>query len=266
MIAAEAKTAHPQDDAHTMNIINMKRTVFIFGCLLVNYSALHEPLNAQTKSEQSDIIAARQARDSASIDGLQKIIAKTQKEATETNGFEAYLRLGLFQSWLCEAAEAHKDETLLKQAATDGIAAAEKATALNPKSSEAHRLVGDLLGRLIPHVFGGGMRYGKRAADEMDKAIELDPKNANAYVSRAISYYYTPEAFGGSKDKALELLRKAIEINSPADTPHIWLAMFFLEAQQKEKALREILLAREINSNRVFTNIIYEQITRANKE
>jgi tetratricopeptide (TPR) repeat protein len=247
--------------------MNIRRTIFVFGCLLANYSALLEPLHAQTaKSEQPEVIAARQTRDSASIEGLQKIIAKAQKEATETNSFDAYLRLALFQSWLCEASEAQKNEKLLKQAATDGIAAAEKATALNSKSSDAHWLIGDLLGRLIPHVFGGGMRFGKRATDELDKAIELDPKNANACVSRAISYFYTPEAFGGSRDKAFELLRKAVEIDSQADTPHVWLALFFLEAHQNRPALDEILRARQINSNRAFTNAIYEQVARANKE
>jgi tetratricopeptide (TPR) repeat protein len=245
--------------------MKINRATFVFGCLLVNYLAQPQPLNAQTKSEHSDIITARQARDSASVEGLQKIITRTQKEVTETNSFDAYLRLGLFESWLCEAAETHKDETLLKRAATDGIAAAEKAAALNPKSSEAHGLVGDLLGRLIPHVFGGGMRYGKRAADEMDKAIELDPKNTNACVSRAISYYYTPEAFGGSRDKAFDLLKKAVELDPQADTPHVWLAILLLESHQKEQALREILRARQINSDRAFTNTIYEQVDRANK-
>ena len=244
----------------------MKRTIFVFGCLLAGYLALRQPLNAQIKFEQPEVIAARQARDIASVEGLQKIIVRTQKEATETNGFDAYLRLGLFQSWLCEAAEAKKDETLIKQAAKDGVAAAEKAAALNPKSSDAHWLVGYLLGRLIPHVFGGGMRYGKRAADEMDKAIELDPKNANACVSRAISYFYTPEAFGGSRDKAFEMLRKAVELDSQADTPHVWLALFFMEAHQNRQALDEILRARQINSNRAFTNAIYEQVTGANKK
>jgi tetratricopeptide (TPR) repeat protein len=252
--------------ARPMITMNIKRMAFVFGSLLASNLALDRPLNAQTMSEQPDIIAARQARDRASVEGLQRIIAKTQKEVTETNGFDAYLRLGLLQSWLCEAAEGHKDETLLKQAATDGIAAAERATALNPKSSEAHQLVGDLLGRLIPHVFGGGMRYGKRAADEMDKAIELNPKNANAYVSRAISYYYTPEAFGGSKDRAFELLKKAVEVDSEADTPHVWLAIFLLESHQKQQALREILRARQINSDRVFTSTVYEQVARVTKE
>jgi tetratricopeptide (TPR) repeat protein len=246
--------------------MNTKRMALVVGGLLANYLTLVQPLNADTKSEQPDVLAARQARDSASVEGLQNIIAKAQKEATETNGLDAYLRLGLFQSWLCEAGEARKDGKLVKQAATDGIAAAEKAAVLNPKSSEAHRLVGDLLGWLIPHVFGGGMRYGKRSADEMDKAIELDPKNADAHVSRAISYYYTPEAFGGGKDKAFELLRKAVELDPRADTPHVWLAMFLLEAHQKQKALSEILRAREINPDRAFTNTVYEQVARTNKE
>jgi hypothetical protein len=246
--------------------MNTKRTILVFGCLLANYLALLQPLHAQTANgEQPEVIVARQARDSASIEGLQKIIAKAQKEATESNSFEGHLRLALFQSWLCEVAEAHKDEKLLKQAATDGIAAAEKATALNPKSSDAHWLVGDLLGRLIPHVFGGGMRFGKRSTDELDKAIELDPRNAGACVSRAISYFYTPETFGGSRDKAFEMLRKAVAVDSQADTPHVWLAMFFLEAHQNRPALDEILRSRQINSNRAFTNAIYEQVARANK-
>jgi tetratricopeptide (TPR) repeat protein len=247
--------------------MKIKLTTFIFGWLLLQGLALLQPLHAETaKGEQPEVIAARQARDRASVEGLQKIIARAQKEATETKSFDAYLRLALFQSWLCEAAEARKNEKLLKQAATDGIAVAEKATALNPKSSDAHWLVGDLLGRLIPHVFGGGMRFGKRATDELDKAIELDPKNANACVSRAISSYYTPEAFGGSRDNAFELLRKAVAVDPQADTPHVWLAMFFLEAHQNRQALDEILRARQINSNRAFTNAIHEQVTRANKE
>jgi tetratricopeptide (TPR) repeat protein len=236
-----------------------------YGCLLPVCLAFAQPLNADTRGEQADIAAARKSRGGASVEELQKTIAKAQKEATESNSVDAYLRLALFQSWLCEAAEARNNKMLIKQAATDGVAAAEKAVALNPKSAEAHRLLGDLLGRLIPHVFGGGMRYGKRAADEMDKAIELDSKNADAYVPRAISYFFTPGAFGGSKDKAFELLRKAVELDSQADTPHVWLAIFFLEMDKKKEALGEILRAREINPNRAFTNTVYEQVTRANK-
>src|SRR5207249_3600991 len=124
--------------------------------------------------------------------------------------------------WLAEAAHAHNDDKLIKNAAQDGISAAEKAVALNPNSSEAHRLEGDLLGELIPHTFMGGMRLGKRAASELDKAIELDPRNANAHIGRAIGYYFTPATFGGSHSKAVDLLKKALEIDPENDTAHIW--------------------------------------------
>jgi tetratricopeptide (TPR) repeat protein len=123
--------------------------------------------------------------------------------------------------WLCEAALEHNDGKLLKQAAEDGVAAAEKAAALNPNSSEAHRLKGNALGELIPHVFAGGMRYGRRSTAELDKAIELDPNNENAYVARATAYFFTPAAFGGSRDKAIGMLKKAIELDPSSDTAHL---------------------------------------------
>jgi hypothetical protein len=40
---------------------------------------------------------------------------------------QAYERLALFDFWLCEAGEGHNADTLIKSAATDGLAAGEKA-------------------------------------------------------------------------------------------------------------------------------------------
>lgn len=240
----------------------MKKIILAISCFLFCVTGSHSAANAQTKVVDSEIAAARQARDRTSVGELQKIIARAKNEALKTNSFEVYLRLALFYSWLCEAIESSQDIKLFKQAAEEGVAAAEKAVELNPKSSAAHQLLGDLLNQLIPHVYGGGMKYGKRASDEMDKAIELDPKNVNAYVSRAISFYYTPDDFGGSKTKAVEMLKKAVEIDPQEDAPHIWLAMFYLDAGQKNEALSEILLARKINPERSFTNYVYETVKK----
>ncbi|MDT7605480.1 MAG: hypothetical protein QOF61_3477 [Acidobacteriota bacterium] len=221
---------------------------------------------AQLTNDAPEVVAARKARDRASVEDLQKIVAKAQHDADESKSFDAYLRLALFEVWLCEAAEDRGQEALFKPAAETGVAAAEKAVALNPQSSDAHQLLGDLLSQLIPHVFGGGMKYGKRSTDEMDQALALDPKNVNAYVSRAISYYYSPETFGGSKEKAFELLNKAAGIDAKADSPHIWLAMFYLDANRRDDALREINLARSANPDRAFTNYIYSQLTAPAKK
>jgi tetratricopeptide (TPR) repeat protein len=235
--------------------------VIVCQALLLGQSAA----TAQSSNESPEVIAARRARDYASVEDLQRIVAKARKEAADKNSFESYLRLAQFEVWLCEAAEARQNSTLFKQAAKAGVAAAEKAVALNPKSSEAHQLLGDLLSQLIPHVFGGGMRYGKRSTDELDKAIELDPKNINAYVSRAISYYYTPDAFGGSKSKAVEMLKMAVEIDSLSDSPHIWLAIFHLDAGRSDEAFSEINLALGANPDRVFTKHVQSQIIKGKK-
>jgi tetratricopeptide (TPR) repeat protein len=216
--------------------------------------------------ENPDVVAARKARDRASVKDLQQLVESVQRQATATNKFEAYARLALFEMWLCEAIETHHDDTLFKKAAEDGVAAAEKAVALDPKSSDAHWLLGDLLNQLIPHVFGGGMRYGQRATNELDRAIELDPKNANAYVSRAISFYYTPESFGGSRTRAFELLKKAVNSDPAADSPHIWLALFQLDAGNKQEALREIKLALQANSERSFSQFVYGEVKAANEK
>ena len=243
----------------------MKRTLLLVVALL----ACAVTLQAQTVGAMDDgaeVVAARKSRDRAEVAQLRKLVENVRREAEETKRFEAYLRLALFSVWLCEAAEAHQNNKVFKEAAEGGVAAAEKAVELNPQSSEAHQLLGDLLNQLIPHVFGGGMRYGKRSTDELDKAIELNPKNADAYVSRAISFYYTPESFGGSRQKAFELLTKAAEIAPDADSPHIWLAMFHLEAGRTEDALREINLARRANPERSFTNFVHSQVTSAMKK
>jgi tetratricopeptide (TPR) repeat protein len=166
---------------------------------------------------------------------------------------------------MCEAAEGSNDQKLIKAAAEASVAAAEAAVMLNPKSSEAHQLLADSLGLLIPNIFGGGMRYGKRSAEAADKAIELDPNNSNAYVTRSISYLYSPVEFGGSKQKGFELLQKAVEADPLADTPHIWLAQFYLEAGKLDDAKREIDEARRLNPERRFTQYVYDQVSTARK-
>lgn len=239
----------------------MKFAIYLFALsVLAPWAPTPKPID-----QSPEVIAARKARDRGSVEELQKAIAKLKGEADQKKSLAAYLQLALFNVWLCEAAEDNQNDVVSKDAAESGVAAAEKAVAIDPQSSEAHQLLGDLLSQLIPHVYGGGMKYGKRATDEMDRALELNPKNVDAYVSRAISYYYTPQSFGGNKAKALEMLKKAVEINSAEDSPHIWLATFYLEDGKQEDALREINLARSTNADRAFTKFVYSMVTSSKK-
>jgi tetratricopeptide (TPR) repeat protein len=235
----------------------MKRYIGLLLLLIVAFQAV-----LFARDDSPEVIAARKARDHGAVDDLRAAIAKAQKEANEKNTFDAYLRLALFHEYLIEALQAKQDEKLIKMTAQAGIPIAEKAIKLNPDSSEAHQLLGSMLGELIPYVFGGGMRYGSRSEKETETAIRLNPKNSDAYVTRAISYLFTPAAFGGSKDKAFEMLHKAVEADPTSDTPHIWLAQSYLESGKRDDAKREIDEALKLNPERGFALYVRDLINK----
>ena len=55
------------------------------------------------------------------------------------------------------------------------------------------------------------MSEGMLAAEALSKAEKIDAQNPRITLMRAEDTYYTPEPFGGSKTKGLELFQKALE-------------------------------------------------------
>lgn len=54
------------------------------------------------------------------------------------------------------------------------------------------------------------MTDGIKAAEEMSIAEKLDPANPRVALIKAEDVYFTPEQFGGSKTKGIELFKKAL--------------------------------------------------------
>jgi Tfp pilus assembly protein PilF len=216
-------------------------------------------------AQDPTLASARQARDRGDTEAMRKLIRLAETRAARTRKFEDYLQLALLDDWMCEALEANNKQSLVKETAEAGVAAAEKAVSLNAGSSQAHQLLADLLGQLAPNVMGGGMKYGQRSTDEADKAIGLDPKNAEAYITRGISYLYTPEGFGGNKKKAAEFFTRAVQLAPLTDTAHVWLALYHLDAEKFDDARREVTEALRLNPDRVFSKFVSQQI-KAGKE
>jgi tetratricopeptide (TPR) repeat protein len=227
------------------------------------------PNGLASLSDDPALLPARRARDQGDLATLRGTTEIVRLEASNKNSFEGYLRLALFDDWICEAAYDHQDNRLVKQAAQAGIAAAREAVKLNPNSSDAHWLLSELLGKLIPHVLGGGPRFGPESTREAEKAIELDPKNPGAYIARALDYFFTPSMFGGSKPKAIAMLEKAVEIDPASDaanTAHVFLAQAYFDLSQRDNALREIQEALRSNPERRWTRYVNQQITPGKKE
>jgi len=55
------------------------------------------------------------------------------------------------------------------------------------------------------------MTYGMQAAEELRKAENFDASNPRVALIKAEDMYFTPEQYGGSKTKGLELFKQALE-------------------------------------------------------
>jgi tetratricopeptide (TPR) repeat protein len=232
----------------------MKRAIlFLITCALACVQAQNETQSG----------AAEKARDTADIPTLQSLLEDARHAAAEKSTAAAQHRIALLDFYLLEAIYVQGKNELMRSAAEEGFAAAEKAAALDPTSSEAHRLESDLAVMLIPYSANGGVNYGRRTAVEAANALELDPKNAKAWVSRGLGYFYTPVAAGGDKAKGIELLNKAAELDPSFDVPHIFLAQMYLATGKQPDALREIQEALRLNPDRRTAQMTYKTVMAA---
>ena len=68
-----------------------------------------------------------------------------------------------------------------------------------------------------------GAKYGGLASQELNKAEEIDSDCPRIYYLRGVNLFYTPEMWGGGKDKAKPVLAKSVEkydIFKPASEIH----------------------------------------------
>lgn len=87
-----------------------------------------------------------------------------------------------------------------------------KADSLQPKSSENAVLMAMIASaRIGVDPMSRGQQYGIMAGGFVDLAKKLDPNNPRAWLQQGISVFYTPEMFGGGKEKAKPILATAGE-------------------------------------------------------
>lgn len=88
----------------------------------------------------------------------------------------------------------------------------EKADSLEPSNSEIYVLQSWIYsGRIMVDPMNRGMVYGSQAGQAIEQAIAFDETNPRAYYLKGSSMFYTPEMYGGGKDKAEPLLEEALE-------------------------------------------------------
>jgi tetratricopeptide (TPR) repeat protein len=207
-------------------------------------------LFAGSTFNDSDLIKARDRQDRPALEkivnDLKSIAANQPKDAA------AQYHLALAESYTAEVAIETRDKNAAKNAAQDGIDAAERAVALKADSAEYQRILGTLCGQIISGNGLAGLKYGKCALTAVNRAIELDPKSSANYLSHGVGNYYLPPALGGGIDLAIKDFRKAIELNPKNADAYLWLGVALRKNNQPGEARQAFAKSLELNPQRVW--------------
>ncbi len=202
-------------------------------------------------SGNPELQIARDRQDRATLERIAvEYRAAAEKQQNDAN---SQYRLALVESYGAEVAIEQRDKAKGRELAEAGIKAAEKAVALNANSSEFNRMLGTLCGQMISSAGLAGIKYGKCALSSVNKAIELDPKSSDAYLSHGVGNYYLPPAFGGGLDLAIKDFQKAIELNGKSADAYLWLGLALRKENKPADARKAFQKSLELNPNRVWT-------------
>ncbi|HEV2448470.1 MAG TPA: tetratricopeptide repeat protein [Candidatus Sulfopaludibacter sp.] len=198
----------------------------------------------------SPLETARDAQDRAA---LQKLAADAMAAADKSpNDAAVQYRAALAASYLAEVSLEVRDKKAAEDAALKGIKAAERVVALQPNSAPNYVVLATLCGQVIPANVLMGLSYGKRAKDAVEKAIATDPKLSMAYEARGVGNYYLPAAFGGGYDPAIADFRKAIELDPKNAEAYLWLGLSLRKQNKDAEARQAFAKSLEIAPHRIW--------------
>ena len=199
-----------------------------------------------------DLESARDRQDRAALDKIAAEFAAAAGKAG--NDPEAQYRAALAASFVAEVSLEVRDKEKAQKTAEAGIKAADRAIALKPGVAEYYRVLGTLCGQAIAggNVLTG-LSFGKRAKEAINKALELDPNASKNWLARAVGNYYLPPALGGGPDVAIADIKKALELDPKSADAYLWLGLSLRKAHRNAEARQAFQKSMELNPHRVWT-------------
>jgi tetratricopeptide (TPR) repeat protein len=145
-----------------------------------------------------------------------------------------------------------RDRKAGRQSAEQGIKFAEKTIALKPDNAEYYRLLGTLYGQAVTDIMSG-LNYGPKAKDAINKAVEKAPKSSMMYVARGVGNYYVPAQLGGGAKLSIPDFQKAIELDPSNAEAYLWLGLSLRKENRDAEARQAFTKSLELNPNRLWT-------------
>jgi tetratricopeptide (TPR) repeat protein len=194
-------------------------------------------------------------RDRQDRPGLEKSAAALQAAAEKNpNDAGGWYHAAIAYSYVAEVAMEVRDKNGAQRAAETGAKDADKAIALDAKYADYYRVLGTLCGQVIPaNPIMGALAYGKRAKDALDKAIQMDPKSAKAFVAHGVGYYYLPTNFGGGPENAIRDFKQAISLDPKSADAWLWMGIALKKQGKNAEARDAFRKSLELDPDRVWT-------------
>lgn len=134
--------------------------------------------------------------------------------------------------------------------------ALERAARMQPLP-ETHALIAGVLGQRIRLEPSQASVFGRQASIQMQRAVELGPRNPRVWLTMGRRSIFVPSEFGGGLDRAETCLKRAIDLfaddrpgpPSPAwgeAEAHLWLGRVYERRGKRDEARREYARAAEI--------------------
>jgi uncharacterized spore protein YtfJ len=117
----------------------------------------------------------------------------------------------------------------------EALAVADGLLAKEPDNAELHAWKGHILGSMAQGNPVDMIKYGMGAMQEYEKALAIDPGNADAHLGRGIGRLAAPPGFGGDIDGAITDLEAAIA-KKPSAEAYYYLGEAFRRKGLNDKA------------------------------
>ncbi|MEO8146254.1 MAG: hypothetical protein ABI723_01390 [Bacteroidia bacterium] len=185
----------------------MKKIITLAMVVLISVAAQSQ--NAKYVSSMERFI--KMMNDAKTADDFQNAansferIANAEPKEWLPNYYEAYIysRIAIME----------KDNTKKDALLDKGLDYATKAEKIAGENAEIKVVQSMLLGIKIGiDPQNRGQKLGMQSGMYMQTAMKLDPTNPRAYLMQGQSLMYTPEQYGGGKDKAMKSLEKSVEL------------------------------------------------------
>ncbi|KAA6459821.1 hypothetical protein DYQ86_17105 [Acidobacteria bacterium AB60] len=175
----------------------------------------------------------------------------TQCAAQEPGNAQCLLDLARTEFYLAKVDDIAKNPDAAHKMLDSAINDAQKAISLDDRSADAHALLADLYGARITGMLSG-MKFGPKANTESQRALQLDPNNALVYAVLGRKYFYSPSAFGGDIDKAIDSFKHAAALDPQSYEDLVWLAKAYRKKGDTAQEKEALAQALRLNPRSVF--------------